>query len=564
MENDINIDPIPLTVEEFAIAGDMDGKPCPPFGSLHVRVRQQIVADGLDRPLDWESAGYDMPPLEWHQKLKKTREARESGDEDKIKGAPLIFDCRNDYETSVGVFEGAETLDTQNFRDSWGVLKNKLKDKPKDTPIMTYCTGGIRCVKVGAYLTQEMGFTNVSRLAGGIIAYDRTLNDKAPDEEPMFKGTNYVFDGRVGRQITDDALGDCMTCGGKTNLLSNCMNSNCHKRMIQCDNCRDSYSGTCSEVCKNRVINSQSSFYERKATKNEVKYENLDDYALGYSTPPSDLYEEIKKNTAEFMGSGYHMISDTAQGRLLCNLASISREGRILEIGGFTGYATCCFLEGAANAADAIDNTDSPGNRERGAFVMSLERDGRAIDIAASHLDVMTSVGLGQDGAEKAAGIRGEGPGIPVIESDSILFEYKNAGCELIRVTDALAYVEAIASGIESENTRPFDIVFIDADKTRFLQYVEACLSSDRVLKTGGIMIVDNVLWKGIVLDVNNGTVNISNDSSDAQEVKKSRRARKLANAVHDFNSAIVNDSRVEVVMLNMRDGLSIIRKKKE
>jgi predicted O-methyltransferase YrrM len=77
-------------------------------------------------------------------------------------------------------------------------------------------------------------------------------------------------------------------------------------------------------------------------------------------------------------------------------------------------------------------------------------------------------------------------------------------------------------------------------------------------------MIVDNVLWKGIVLDVNNGTVNISNDSSDAQEVKKSRRARKLANAVHDFNSAIVNDSRVEVVMLNMRDGLSIIRKKKE
>jgi predicted sulfurtransferase len=527
-------------------------------------VRQQIVADGLDRPLDWESAGYDMPPLEWHQKLKKTREARESGDEDKIKGAPLIFDCRNDYETSVGVFEGAETLDTQNFRDSWGVLKNKLKDKPKDTPIMTYCTGGIRCVKVGAYLTQEMGFTNVSRLAGGIIAYDRTLNDKAPEEEPMFKGTNYVFDGRVGRQITDDALGDCMTCGGKTNLLSNCMNSNCHKRMIQCDNCRDSYSGTCSEVCKNRVINSQSSFYERKATKNEVKYENLDDYALGYSTPPSDLYEEIKKNTAEFMGSGYHMISDTAQGRLLCNLASISREGRILEIGGFTGYATCCFLEGAANAADAIDNTDSPGNRERGAFVMSLERDGRAIDIAASHLDVMTSVGLGQDGAEKAAGIRGEGPGIPVIESDSILFEYKNAGCELIRVTDALAYVEAIASGIESENTRPFDIVFIDADKTRFLQYIEACLSSDRVLKTGGIMIVDNVLWKGIVLDVNNGTVNISNDSSDAQEVKKSRRARKLANAVHDFNSAIVNDSRVEVVMLNMRDGLSIIRKKKE
>jgi len=561
MENDINIDPIPLTIDEFAIAGDMDGKPSPPFHNLHVRVRAQIVADGLDRSLDWESAGYDMPPLEWHEKLKEAREARQSGDEDKMKDAPLIFDCRNDYETSVGVFEGAETLDTENFRDSWDVLKDKLKDKPKDTPIMTYCTGGIRCVKVGAYLTQEMGFTNVSRLAGGIIAYDRTLNNNAPEEEPMFKGTNYVFDGRVGRQITDDALGDCMTCGGKTNLLSNCMNTNCHKRMVQCDKCRDSYSGTCSEVCKNRVVNSESSFYERKVPKSEVKYDDLDEYALGHSTPPSDLYEEIKKNTAEYMGSGYHMISDTAQGRLLCNLASMSREGRVLEIGGFTGYATCCFLEGAANAADATDNIDGPGSREKGAFVMSLERDRRAIDIAASHLDVMTSAGLGQDGAEKAADIR-EGPGIPIIESESLFFEYKQAGCELMRVTDALAYVEAMASGIEAENTSPFDIVFIDADKTRFLQYVEACLSSDRVLKTGGVMIVDNVLWKGIVLDVNNGTVNISSDGLDAQEVKKSRRARKLANAVHDFNSAIVNDSRVEVVMLNMRDGLSIIRKK--
>jgi len=561
MENGINIDPIPLTIEEFSVAGDMDGKPCPPFRNLHVRVRQQIVADGLDRSLDWESAGYDMPPLEWHEKLKEAREARQSGDEEKMKSSPLIFDCRNDYETSVGKFEGADTLDTENFRDSWDVFKERLMDKPKDTPIMTYCTGGIRCVKVGAYLTQEMGFTNVSRLAGGIIAYDRTLNDEAPEEEPMFKGTNYVFDGRVGRQITDDALGDCLTCEAKTNLLSNCMNSNCHKRMVQCDNCRDSYRGTCSEVCKNRVINNESSFFERKPSKSAVKYDNLDEYALGYSTPPSGLYEEIKKNTAEYMGSGYHMISDTAQGRLLCNLASMAREGRVLEIGGFTGYATCCFLEGAANAADAIGITE-PGSREGGPFVMSLERDGRAVDIAASHLKIMTSVGIGKESVEEAAGMRGEGTGVPVVESDSLSFEYKSAGCELVRVTDALAYVEAMASGIEAENVSPFDMAFIDADKTRFLQYVEACLSNDRVLKKGGIMIIDNVLWKGIVLDVNNGTLNISNDGLDDKEAKKSRRARKLATAVHDFNDAITNDSRVEVVMLNMRDGLSIIRKK--
>lgn len=143
-----------------------------------------------------------------------------------------------------------------------------------------------------------------------------------------------------------------------------------------------------------------------------------------------------------------------------------------------------------------------------------------------------------------------------MIEDDKISFQYKNAGCEVVRVTDALAYVEAMTSGIATAITSPFDVIFIDADKTRFLQYVEASL---KLLKKGGLMLVDNVLWKGVVLDVNNGTLE---QRSDEQDAKKSRRARKLANAVHSFNSAIVNDSRVEVVLLNMRDGLSIIRKK--
>ena len=118
------------------------------------------------------------------------------------------------------------------------------------------CTVG---VKVGAYLTQEMGFTNVSRLAGGIIAYDRTLNEQKKkkdeqddnenneeEEESMFKGTNFVFDGRLGRQITKDKLGKCITCDVETSSVSNCRNPSCHKRMIQCETCRTNYHGTCS------------------------------------------------------------------------------------------------------------------------------------------------------------------------------------------------------------------------------------------------------------------------------------------------------------------------------
>lgn len=552
MENGINIDPVPLSMDEFAVAGNNKGRPCPPFRNLHVRVRQQIVADGLDHELDWDSAGYDMPPLEWHQKLKEAKEARESNDEEKLNSTPLIFDCRNNYETTVGIFEGAVPLDTENFRESWDVLKEKLKDKPKDTPIMTYCTGGIRCVKVGAYLTQELGFTNVSRLAGGVIAYDRTLSNSAPEEEPLFKGTNYVFDGRVGRQITADALGQCITCGGKTNLISNCQNTNCHKRMVQCDKCRDFYRGACSEICKNRVLNSEVLF-QREAPKSAKTYETLDDYVEGYSSSLSPFYGEIKKNTAHLMSTGLHMISDSAQGRLLYNLASMTREGRILEIGSFTGYATCCFVEGASAAADAIGYTQV-GTRESGPYVMSLERDSRAIDIAASHVNIMSTFGIGDEGAKMASSLRERD--IPE-SSTPLRFQYNNVGCEIVKVSDALAHVEAMAKGINDVGTKAFDMVFIDADKTRFLEYVEACLISDKVLKKGGIMIVDNTLWKGLVLDINNGRM-----SNDALDEKKSRRARKLASAVHYFNSMIAKDTRVEVTILNMRDGLSIIRKK--
>lgn len=143
-------------------------------------------------------------------------------------------------------------------------------------------------------------------------------------------------------------------------------------------------------------------------------------------------------------------------------------------------------------------------------------------------------------------------------------FNYNGAGCQIMRVSDALAFVEAMSAGLVDMSIKPFDIVFIDADKTRFLQYIEACLSSDKVLKRGGCMIVDNVLWKGLVLDCRNADDGISEEDGLSQndDLRKSRRARKLATIVDNFNQAIVLDDRVEVLMLPIRDGLSLIRKK--
>jgi predicted O-methyltransferase YrrM len=110
----------------------------------------------------------------------------------------------------------------------------------------------------------------------------------------------------------------------------------------------------------------------------------------------------------------------------------------------------------------------------------------------------------------------------------------------------------------------PFDLVFLDADKTRLLEYTEALLSSDRVLKPGGIIVVDNVLWKGLVLEASNGNFSSLQEFADTEDeaLRRNRRARKLATKMHRFNSEIVKDNRVDVLVLPLRDGLSVIRKK--
>ena len=122
----------------------------------------------------------------------------------------MILDCRNSYESDVGAFKGAVPLGTTVFRDTWDALGRVLDGKPKDTPLLTYCTGGIRCVKVGAYLTQKLGYTNVGRLEGGIVNYTQNIRRVAETEDvpfanvSKFSGLNYVFNDRMAEFVTPD------------------------------------------------------------------------------------------------------------------------------------------------------------------------------------------------------------------------------------------------------------------------------------------------------------------------------------------------------------------------
>ena len=83
-------------------------------------------------------------------------------------------------------------------------------------------------------------------------------------------------------------------------------------------------------------------------------YQTLDEYSTGHSSPIPSVYPEMELNTKALIPTGSHMVSGRAQGRLLAQLASMSREGRVLELGTFTGYATACLVEGAVNAGRAI------------------------------------------------------------------------------------------------------------------------------------------------------------------------------------------------------------------
>jgi len=180
-----------------------------PFHRFKVTHKRKVLQDGLAENLDLEPGrgGEELEAAQWHAELAKPEEER-----------PLLLDCRNWYESEVGRFEGAKPLNTNKFHESWPKLEEELEGIDPNQRVLTYCTGGIRCVKVNAWLTQKLGLRNVASLKDGIVGYKRWLDEEAESAEEsakegaapesLFKGTNFVFDQRVGVKITDDRLTD--------------------------------------------------------------------------------------------------------------------------------------------------------------------------------------------------------------------------------------------------------------------------------------------------------------------------------------------------------------------
>ncbi|OGG41640.1 hypothetical protein A2837_00645 [Candidatus Kaiserbacteria bacterium RIFCSPHIGHO2_01_FULL_46_22] len=203
------------------------------FKKLIIKVKQKIVADGLDDDsFDVTKTGEYLTAEEFNQYIE---------DPDAV-----VVDMRNAYESEIGRFETAVTPDVDTFREELKVVPNLLADK-KDKKIALYCTGGIRCEKASAWLRHN-GFEDVKHLKGGIIDYKHQVEREGLTNR--FQGKNFVFDERLGERIGHDIISHCHLCNNtKSDTHYHCKSEVCHILFIGCDECVQKMEGYCSLWC---------------------------------------------------------------------------------------------------------------------------------------------------------------------------------------------------------------------------------------------------------------------------------------------------------------------------
>jgi len=217
--------PYKIAVEEKGVVS---------FYKLTIKVKKKIVADGLDdNTFDVTNTGEYLTAKEMNEYIDDPE--------------AVIVDMRNRYESEIGHFERAITPDVDTFREELALVPKLLDDK-KDKKVALYCTGGIRCEKASAWLKHQ-GFTNVKHLKGGVIDYKHQVEREGLPNK--FKGTNFVFDERLGERIGDEIISHCHLCSkNKTDQHYHCKNQVCHVLFLGCDSCVTHKQGYCSWYCQ--------------------------------------------------------------------------------------------------------------------------------------------------------------------------------------------------------------------------------------------------------------------------------------------------------------------------
>lgn len=211
----------------------------------------------------------------------------------------------------------------------------------------------------------------------------------------------------------------------------------------------------------------------------EEQYPEMDRYLENHTSAEPDILKRLRKETFQ-KTTQPHMISGYLQGRLLAILSKMSRPTNILEIGTFTGYATLCLAEGLSNEGK-ITTLDI--NKELAYLPQKYFQESEY--------------------------------------SGQIDFQLKDAKVFL------------------KETHEVFDFVFIDADKENYVEYFN--LIKPRI-KSGAVVLFDNVLWYGKVLEEN--------------------PKQKSTQIIKELNDMIAKDGDFENLILPLRDGLHLSRKK--
>jgi UPF0176 protein len=204
------------------------------FKKLFVRPKKELVTFRLEDDIDPNViTGKHLKPKEFFEMLRK---------EDVI-----VLDGRNDYEYDIGHFRGAIRPEVEAFREFPDWIRENLAEH-KDKPILTYCTGGIRCEKLSGFLMKE-GFSEVYQLDGGITTYGKDSEVRGQ----LFDGKMYVFDERISvpiNQVEPTIVGKCHHCGKPEDRYINCANDYCHKQHICCSACEEEHNQFCSNECE--------------------------------------------------------------------------------------------------------------------------------------------------------------------------------------------------------------------------------------------------------------------------------------------------------------------------
>jgi UPF0176 protein len=206
------------------------------FPKLSVKVRAELVAFGNPNEIKVDKngvvgGGKHLKPAQVEELVAKR------GDD------VVFFDGRNAFEAQVGRFKNAVVPNTSTSRDFVAEIESGKYDHLKDKPVVTYCTGGIRC-EVLSSVMKTRGFKEVYQIDGGIFTYGKEYGD-----DGLWEGALYTFDNRMSIEFSDKtkSIANCEKCNAPANRFYDCPQPPCNSLNLLCANCAKTLN---DDICK--------------------------------------------------------------------------------------------------------------------------------------------------------------------------------------------------------------------------------------------------------------------------------------------------------------------------